>query len=89
MRTCEIVVLQQASELQQCRGAGADSRDRAMPTKSRSAWLSYSASSNASSARPYHCSKQYVLSILVTRIGCRPTRPLLGYSGSITAISRA
>jgi len=56
--------------------------------KSRSAWLSYSASSSASSARPYHCWRQYTRSIFVTPIGGRPTRPLLAYSGSITAISR-
>jgi len=28
-------------------------------------------------------------SILGTPIGCRPTRPLVGYRGSMTAISRA
>lgn len=32
--------------------SGTDSRDRSMSTKSRSAWLSYSTSSSASSARP-------------------------------------
>src|SRR5664280_1372941 len=69
--------------------SGTDWRDRSMPTKSRSAWLSYSASSSASSARPYHCCRQYMRSMVGTPIGWRPTRPLVGYSGSMTAISRA
>src|SRR5674476_1584012 len=69
--------------------SGTDSRDRSTPTKSRSAWLSYSASSSASSARPYHCCRQYMRSMVGTPIGWRPTRPLVGYSGSMTAISRA
>lgn len=58
--------------------SGTDSRDRSMPTKSRGAWLSYSASSSASSARPYHCCRQYMRSIRGTPIGCRPTRPRVG-----------
>ena len=53
------------------------------------AWLSYRASSSASSARPYRCCKQYMRSIRGTPISGRPTRPLVGYSGSIMAISRA
>src|SRR3954468_669967 len=32
--------------------------DRSMPAKPRNAWLSYSASSRASSASPYHCCKK-------------------------------
>src|SRR5664280_1009024 len=68
--------------------SGTDWRDRSMPTKSRSAWLSYSASSSASSARPYRCCRQYMRSMVVTPMGWRPTRPLLGYSGSMTAIRR-
>jgi hypothetical protein len=32
---------------------------RSIPAKPRNAWLSYSASSSASSANPYHCCKKY------------------------------
>ena len=68
--------------------SGTDSRDRSMPTKSRIAWLSYSASSSASSARPYHCCRQYMRSIFGTPMGGRPTRPLRGYDGAMAASKR-
>jgi len=35
--------------------SGTDATARSMPAKPRNAWLSYSASSTASSASPYHC----------------------------------
>src|SRR3954452_11897887 len=38
--------------------SGTVATDRSMPAKPRNAWLSYSASSRASSASPYHCCKK-------------------------------
>jgi hypothetical protein len=58
--------------------SGTSSRPRSMPTNSRIAWLSYSASSSASSASVYHCCRKYMRSMRGTPIGGRPTLPLLG-----------
>ena len=40
--------------------SGTDSRERSMPTKSRSAWLSYSASSGATSAKNFSRHMRFV-----------------------------
>ena len=51
----QVVALQPMAELQQRRGIGHRIAVQLDATKPRSAWLSYNASSTASSASPYHC----------------------------------
>src|SRR3954467_336979 len=48
---------------------------RSMPAKPRKAWLSYSASSIAPSASPYHCCRKWIRSIRSRPIGGRPRSP--------------
>jgi hypothetical protein len=48
---------------------------RSIPAKPRKAWLSYSASSIAPSANPYHCCRKWIRSIRSSPIGGRPRAP--------------
>ncbi len=58
--------------------SGALSRPRSIPTKRRIAWLSYNASSIASSENPKHRCAMYMRSILSRPIGGRPPPSPLG-----------
>src|SRR5207253_9860815 len=55
--------------------SGTPATVRSMPATPRKAWLSYSASSIAPSASPYHCCRKWIRSIRSRPIGGRPRSP--------------
>ena len=88
-RLAQLVVLQQPAKLQQSRRIGHRLARQVDAHKVAQGLAVVDRVFQRLVARPYHCCRQYMRSMMGTPMGWRPTRPLLGYNGSMTPISRA